>query len=420
MKAPVIHSVSSIPLQLPMVHPLSNEAVIYDLRLGTQEILKIEWLFDAGRWYEIKPLASRITAQLIKSGIKGMSADELADEFDFYGAKLKVSDDFDVISIRLYCLTKHFARLLPLVYEMILRPVFDAKELELFCSRNKQTLKLELQKNDVIAYRVFTELLFGEKHPYGYNSSPEMYDDIRREDLLEQHQRSYGSKGCKVIISGRTNDEIVSLLKKYTLELPHYKNDFRAEILDFPKQERTVIRQDAPKESNQASIRIGSRLFDKKHPDYSSFYFVNTLLGGYFGARLMQNLREDKGLTYSVYSSMETMRHGGYFYIFTDVNNHLKESALSEIYFEMDRLQTELVDHEELDMLKNYSLGMFLNAVDGVFNVSSVIRELIEEDLDFDFFETMVSKTRDITSEEVQSIAQTYFQKDQLSEVVVG
>jgi predicted Zn-dependent peptidase len=210
------------------------------------------------------------------------------------------------------------------------------------------------------------------------------------------------------------------LLKKYTLELPHYKNDFRAEILDFPKQERTVIRQDAPKESNQASIRIGSRLFDKKHPDYSSFYFVNTLLGGYFGARLMQNLREDKGLTYSVYSSMETMRHGGYFYIFTDVNNHLKESALSEIYFEMDRLQTELVDHEELDMLKNYSLGMFLNAVDGVFNVSSVIRELIEEDLDFDFFETMVSKTRDITSEEVQSIAQTYFQKDQLSEVVVG
>ena len=185
-----------------------------------------------------------------------MSADELADEFDFYGAKLKVSDDFDVISIRLYCLTKHFARLIPLVYEMILRPVFDSKELELFCSRNKQTLKLELQKNDVIAYRVFTELLFGEHHPYGYNSSPEMYDGIRREDLIEQHQRSYGSRGCKIIISGKTTDDIIILLKKYTLELPNNRNDLNGYKTDFPKQGRTVIRQDAAKESNQASIRI--------------------------------------------------------------------------------------------------------------------------------------------------------------------
>ena len=182
MKAPKINPVSTVPLQKPKFYRLENGAGLYDLRLGNQEILKIEWLFDAGRWYEIKPLASRIAAQQLKSGVEGYNANKLADFFDFYGAKLKIYDDFDNTCVRLYCLTKHLPTLLPLLYEILLHPIYDAKELEQFCSRNKQTLKLELQKNDVLAYRCFTELLFGEKHPYGYNSIPEFYDAINRDD----------------------------------------------------------------------------------------------------------------------------------------------------------------------------------------------------------------------------------------------
>jgi predicted Zn-dependent peptidase len=133
----------------------------------------------------------------------------------------------------------------------------------------------------------------------------------------------------------------------------------------------------------------------------------------------MQNLREDKGYTYSIYSSMETMRHGGYFYIYTDVNTDVKEAALAEIYHELERLQYEPVPDEELNMLKNYSLGMFLNSVDGVFNVSSVIRELAEEDIPNDFFEEAVDKTKSIGAEEVMEIAQKYFKKENLCEVLV-
>ena len=419
MKAPKINPVSTVPLQKPKFYRLENGAGLYDLRLGNQEILKIEWLFDAGRWYEIKPLASRIAAQQLKSGVEGYNADKLADFFDFYGAKLKIYDDFDNTCVRLYCLTKHLPTLLPLLYEILLHPIYDAKELEQFCSRNKQTLKLELQKNDVLAYRCFTELLFGEKHPYGYNSIPEFYDAINRDDLFEHHQRCYHAGGCKVIVSGKTNDSIIDLIRQFTLKLPTGKTAAEIKVPEFPNNVPLQFVQPAAKDSAQASIRIGCRMFDKKHPDYHAFSFVNSLLGGYFGARLMQNLREDKGYTYSIYSSMETMQKGGYFYIYTDVNTDVKDAALAEIYHELERLQHEPVPEEELNMLKNYSLGMFLNSVDGVFNVSSVIRELIEEDIPYDFFEDAVEKTKAIAAEEVMEIAQKYFKRENLCEVLV-
>ena len=419
MKAPKINPVSTVPLQKPKFYRLENGAGLYDLRLGNQEILKIEWLFDAGRFYEIKPLASRIAAQQLKSGVEGYNADKLADFFDFYGAKLKIYDDFDNTCVRLYCLTKHLPTLLPLLYEILLHPIYDAKELEQFCSRNKQTLKLELQKNDVLAYRCFTELLFGEKHPYGYNSIPEFYDAINRDDLFEHHQRCYHAGGCKVIVSGKTNDSIIDLIRQFTLKLPRGKTAAEIKVPEFPNNVPLQFVQPAAKDSAQASIRIGCRMFDKKHPDYHAFSFVNSLLGGYFGARLMQNLREDKGYTYSIYSSMETMQNGGYFYIYTDVNTDVKDAALAEIYHELERLQHEPVPEEELNMLKNYSLGMFLNSVDGVFNVSSVIRELIEEDIPYDFFEDAVEKTKAIAAEEVMEIAQKYFKRENLCEVLV-
>ena len=354
--------------------------------MGNQEILKIEWLFDAGRWYETKPLAARMTLQQLKSGIKGYNADQLADFFDFYGAKLKFYDDYDNVTVRLYCLTKHLHILLPVLYDLLLEPLFDEKEISQYCSRNKQTLKLELQKNDVVAYRCFTELLFGDKHPYGYNTIPEFYDQIKREDLIKHHHNCYTAHGCKVIVSGKTSDKIIDLIKDFTLKLPEGTEFLIKEMPVFPNDVPLSYHLPSPKTSSQASIRIGNRIFSKSHPDYNSFYFLNTLLGGYFGARLMQNLREDKGYTYSVYSSMESMKHGGYFYIYTDVNTDVKDEALAEIYYELERLQVEPVPEEEMQMLKNYSLGMFLNAVDGVFNVSSVLRELIESYLPFDFF----------------------------------
>lgn len=420
---PIIQPVISIPLPKPTKCILNNGVELYELRMGSQEILKLEWLFDAGRWYETKPLVARATAKLLKSGIPGMNADALADFFDFYGAKLKISDDFDNVSIRLYCLTKHLDKLLPIMTQLFLQPTFEEAELQSFCNRNKQTLRSELQKNEVIAYRVFTESLFGERHPYGYNSEPHHYDNLQTADLVAHHKRCYTGSACKLIVSGKTNNQSIALIRGYAEQLEKGTKPIAVGISELPPNSPNTLHLPPAKSSMQASIRIGSRLFDNKHPDYAAFYFANTLLGGYFGARLMQNLREDKGYTYSVYSSMEMMQHGSYFYIYTDVNTDVKDAAVQEIYSEIQRLQDEPVGKEELEMLRNYMLGMILSLVDGVFSISSVIKELISEGLDiddFDRFERLVKVTREITPKQIQQIACSYFNKEQLLEVVVG
>lgn len=418
-KPPAIQTIYSIPLPQPRLRQLSNGLELYELRIGSQEILKIEWLFDAGRWYEQKPLAARAAAQLLKSGTPSYSADELADFFDFYGAKFKISDDFDEVSIRLYCLSKHLPKLLPVVMELLTTPIYDEQELKQFAQRHKQALRQQLQKNEVLAYRIFTEELFGKEHPYGYNSEPIFYDNLKRDDLIQHHKRCYLGSSCKVIVGGKTDDALMDLLCSYLEQLPTGNAPLGLVLPSLPESNR---KQHFPpvKNSTQASIRIGSRAMTRKHEDYPDFSFTNLLLGGYFGARLMQNLREDKGYTYSIYSSMESMRHGSYFYIYTDINSDVKEAALAEIYREIERLQEETVSDQELEMVKNYSLGMFLNAVDGVFNVSAIWKEIIVEGLPSNFFDHLVEETANITTQQIQDMARLYFNKEQLTEIVVG
>ena len=143
------------------------------------------------------------------------------------------------------------------------------------------------------------------------------------------------------------------------------------------------------------------------------------VLGGYFGARLMQNLREQNGFTYGVYSSMETMINSGYWYVYTDVGIEVKDAAIKEIYNEIDRLKETLIDAEELEMVKNYCLGIQLTGLDGVFNISSVIKSLVLSDLNQQYFYSFINSIKNISAEEIKTMAQKYLRKKDLIEVVV-
>jgi len=417
---PPIHQIRQLPLPAPERQELANGLILHELQMGSQEVLKIEWLFQAGRWFEEHKLQARATAALLRAGAGQRTADELADFFDFYGAKLKVSDDFDSLSIRLYCLSKHLPKLLAVIMDLLLDPQFEQEELDQFQQLSKQRLRIQLQRNELQAYRIFTEKLFGSKHPYGYNSEAEDYNTIDRDRLLAHHRRCFLANNCQVIVSGKTDAATMDLLKTELSRLPHGTPPQGSSLL-LTAAEIGAFHYPAIKaESQQASIRIGRRALSQKSPDYAAFHFTNTLLGGYYGARLMQNLREDKGYTYSVYSAEELMRHAGYFYIYTDVAKEVKTAALTEIYKEIDRLQEETVSEEEMQMLKNYSLGMFLSATDGVFNLSEVWKELILSGLDASFYNQLVEATLAMPASEVMRIAQTYLQKEQLTEVVFG
>jgi predicted Zn-dependent peptidase len=161
-------------------------------------------------------------------------------------------------------------------------------------------------------------------------------------------------------------------------------------------------------------------MFNKHHPDFNGLYVLSTILGGYFGSRLMANIREDKGYTYNIYATLDAMLFDGYFCIGTEVGNELVEPTIKEIHHEMKLLREELVSTEELEMLRNYLMGNFLAMLDGPFNISELLRTMLIEDLPFSSFEQMIETVNTIQPEQLRDLACKYLNPDNMWEVVVG
>ena len=211
-QAPLIKQVEQITLPEPKIHHLDNGIPVYEINKGTQNILKLELVFNAGRPFEQKKLAARSTASLIKEGSINYNSSEISEIVDYYGGTLSTPYNLDTSNIVLYSLTRYFEKLLPILAEVLVQPTFPTEELETYIKNNKQRLQLDLKKNDVIAYRQITEYIFGKTHPYGYNSYPETYEALNREDLLLHHQRNYTQENCSIFISGKSTPEIISLI----------------------------------------------------------------------------------------------------------------------------------------------------------------------------------------------------------------
>lgn len=423
--APPIHEVTTLTLPHPSVSKLDNGILVHETRLGTQDIMKIEVVFLSGRAHEHKRIVSRATARELREGTPTLNSAQLAEHVDFFAGTLQTPVSLDTGGIAMYCMTKHFPKLAQTLADMVQEPAFPEQELKTFIDNNIQTLLVELTKNDVLAYRKFTEILFGENHPYGYNSTPEDYRALTREDLLKHHQDNFTTDNCLIFLSGKTDDSILKILnetlgQKKTVAKNEKHPLSKMAQNEIKLKEKTQKVKISNPDTLQTAIRVGQKFGSRKHPDFAGFYVLNTIFGGYFGSRLMANIREEKGYTYGIYSSIDLMHDDGFFCISTDVGNNFVKKTLTEIYKEMDLMQTELVGEEELKMVQNYLLGNMLNMVDGPFAVSDVLKSLITEGMPLSFFEDFVQTVRSITPLEIQNLAKKYLRKEDMLELIVG
>ncbi len=400
------------------IHTLSNGVPLYVVNMGTQDVVKIELVFHAGRPFEHKHLVARATLSQIKEGTPRYDSAAIAETLDFYGATLQTPYSLDTSNIALYSLNKHFHKVLPLMAEIIETPIFPQKELDNFIQRNQVELQVELSKTDVLAYRTVTELIFGSGHPYGYNSFPDTYSALQREDLERHFHQHFVAGNCAIFLSGKIQPDMIPMIDEHLSRAIRQgkTQPYLPEIAPTIPQRLHINHPD----SVQSAVRIGRRLFNRNHPDYAGMYVLNTILGGYFGSRLMANIREEKGYTYNIYSSLDPMRYDGAFFITTETGTEFLKPTLKEIYEELEILREEPVESDELEMVRNYLLGGFLNMLDGPFNVADIIKTVIIEDLPADYFQQIVQSVRQIGPAELQALAQKYLQPADLWEVSVG
>ncbi len=399
---------------------LNNGVPVHFIHGGTQEVTKLDFIFSAGVVQSNKPLVASMTNTLLQEGTELMSSFEVAEKIDFFGAYLGQATNYHHAQITLYALSRYLPELLPIIEQIIKKPALSQHEFDVLLAKKRQDFLVDSEKVKNLAYRKSQEVLFGSNHPYGKVAKLNHFDEILLSDIKAFHQAQYASNLCTIIVSGQPGNDFLALLNT------HFGgNDWSNSTEDnqyVPEVNITTERFHLEKKENamQSAIRIVRPCVAKENPDYLPLLLLNTLFGGYFGSRLMTNLREEKGLTYGINSYMVSFLKAGIFGIATEVMADQRELAVTEIFNEMAKLRNHTVEEEELTRVKNYMLGDLMRNLDGPFAVSDAFRGLLGFDLDFDYFTSFEQTIKDMTSSKLKDLANKYLVEDDFYVVVAG
>ncbi len=409
-----------IQLITPSHFVLDNGVEVYCLDGGGQDVLMLDLAFTAGTALSEKSLVAHFTNKCLKEGTMSFSAQQIAETLDYYGAVLNNTTTRDDARISLFCLNKHLEAQLPVFAEVVLSPLFPEAEVKTIAEKSKREFMVEMQKVRTLARRTFTETVFGADHPYGRNAEATDYESLDSGLLTKFYTQFYRKARFRIIAAGRIPKNIHSLLNSTFGQ--HEASSVTA-AMDFPRDEEEVkgIERLVEKaDSLQSGLAIGRRMFNLHHPDFIRMQVVNTIFGGYFGSRLMTNIREDKGYTYGIHSSLVSMQHAGLLQITTQVGTEVTRQAMDEVFFEMDRMRNEPVPAAELELVKNYLLGIFMQHADGAISQAQLLRSALDYQNDMSYYQRYLETIKSITIEEIQELAVKYLKPEEMVKVVVG
>ena len=400
---------------------LPNGMMLNVLNACDSEVIRLDILMEGGRWHQTQPLQALFTNRMLREGTRQYTAADIAERLDYYGAWLDLSSMAEYTSVTLYSLNKYFPQTLDILESIVKEPLFPGKELKVILDANIERFKVNISKVDFESRRQLAKALFGELHPAGRLVYEEDYRRVTPELLRDFYHRYYHSGNCSLYLSGRISDDSIRRVETVFGEEPF------GELSDKPSQIACTPVSDARKRifveragAMQSAVRLGMLTIDRNHPDYLKLRVLVTLLGGYFGSRLMSNIREKKGYTYGILSSLVAYPGQGSLVINAETANKHVESLIAEVYHEIDVLQKDLVSQTELSMVRNYMLGDMCRSCESAFSLADGWIFLQISGLGETYFTDAMQVVKEITPEEIRSLAVRYLRKEDLKEVVVG
>ncbi len=399
---------------------LDNQIPVYMVKAGEQPVVRLELIFEAGSRYENHIGEAHFASKMLSEGTSGHTATEISEYFDQFGAFLEINHSVERLTITVHGLTRHLAAILPLLQEMIADSVIPENELQVQKNITSQNLKVSLEKSSYLAGQVFREQIYGLNHPYGKSLSLASIENISREIVKDFYEKWIKGKSYRIFVSGKFGDEEVKALNQHLGQTPveAFNHSIIIDTITEIKHPESVLLERP--DNLQSSIRLGKVLFGRTHPDFFKFVVANTIFGGYFGSRLMKNIREEKGFTYGISSGLVPQKQGGYLVMGTDVKKEFTQQTLDEIAKEIRILQSTPVEEDEMDTAKNYMIGALVGSLNTPFEVADRQKIILLDELPPDFYDNYIQKIRTVTPLDVIEMANTYFRSEDLCEVVVG
>jgi len=397
---------------------LNNNAPVYTVNAGVEEVMMLEWVFYAGNCYEQKNIIAAATNSLLKNGTSKKTAFQINEHFEYYGAHLNRACHHETATVTLHCLSKHLNKLLPVIREILTDSIFPQQELEILKQNSKQQLSVNLQKCDFVANRLIDKYLYGSEHPYGKFNTAEAYDALQAEQLKEFYKSYYLEGECIMFAAGKLPPDFTEQLNIFFGDLNINKPILTPKNISTPSPQKKISIDNDPN-GVQGAIRIARPFPNRHHPDFKKVMILNTLFGGFFGSRLMANIREEKGYTYGIHSYLQNQIQQTAWMISTEAGKDVCEATIAEVYKEMNLLKEELVDEEELLLVKNYMMGSNLGDLDGPFQIINRWKNLILNNLDEEYFNDYISTIKNITAQEIKQLANKYLVPEDFFELVV-
>ena len=396
---------------------LKNGVEVYAIDAGAEEVLQVEWIFYAGNWFEKNNLVAASTNFLLKNGTSTKSAFQVNEHFEYYGSYLNRNCYNETATLTLHCLNKHVETLLPVVRELLTDSVFPEEEIRIYKQNMKQRLNVNLKKCDFVAGRLIDAYLYGEDHPYGRYTRFEDFDAVSRESVVDFYKQYYQNGRFILFVSGKLPANLFALLDQYFGDL----NNKPITLVEIPFHgaEEKKYRVINDPQGVQGAIRMGTHFPNRHHPDFVKTQVLNNVFGGFFGSRLMSNIREEKGYTYGIYSYLENHIQQSAWVISTEAGRDVCEPAITEVYKEMAILRDEPVDEDELLLVRNYMMGSILGDLDGPFQIINRWKNIVLNGLGDDYFYQQIDTIRKVSATELQELANKYLVPENFYELVV-
>jgi zinc protease len=416
---PPVFPVERVIIPEVRLHNLNNGVPVHLFDAGTEDIMRMEIVFRAGQVREHIPLLSSTTNQMLSEGSQNYSSEELNKLLDYYGAFLNLSPEKDLAGIVLFFLTKHIDKILELTQEILFRPVFPEAELNALMKKRLRWYLINREKVGNQAIDQYFESAFGKSHPYGRQLKEKDFEMMTPDLVKEFHSKYYTPDNMTIILSGKIHPKTSELLNKYLGDITTVNNSRTDSVINVRGDDLKQIHIEKTG-AVQTAIRIGSPTINKRNPDYPGLKILNTILGGYFGSRLMKNIREEKGFTYGISSSVSSLDLSGYKIISTEVSPKNTSETIDEIFREIRALQNEPLNDDELAVVRNYMSGEMVRMFDGPFAIAETFRSAWEFGLDNNYFRSFSEKILKIKPDEIMELARTYYKIDELYQVTVG
>ena len=418
---PEIRPLGEFEIARPERLRMKNGMPLNIIRAGSQDVVRMDVLIGGGQCHQQQPLQAMFTNRMLREGTVSYTSPQIAEKLDYYGAWLELSSSLNCGFLTLYSLNKYFPHVMEIVSDMLKHPLFPEKELGVVREVNRQQFLVNSTRVEVISRKHFNRALFGESHPFGRYAEEEDYGRITPEVLKEFYRSHYHSGNCSVYVSGNVTPEIVHCIEEQigSAAWGEIREMSKIQLPDPCRSENQHIfieREDAL----QSSLKMGDFVMDCLHPDFLKCRIMVTLFGGYFGSRLMSNIREDKGYTYGIGAGVINYPGRSVLAISTEADNCYADSIIREVYNEMDRLCNDLPSQEELEMVKSYMLGDLSRSYEGPFSLSDAWIYVETAGVGDDFFVRSMDAIRNVTREEIRMMAQKYLRKETLIDVVAG